>query len=104
MPHLHQVTIRFPRLDIQTLRILGISDAAFANNKDLTSQLGVLVFLAGGNDCVIPLCFKYYKSRRVTRSVLAAELISFANLFDQAFTIAKDLAKYIPLKKYLSRC
>lgn len=99
MAHQHQVGIKFPRLDIETLHILGISDASFANNKDLTSQLGFLVFLADGNDSVIPLCFKSYKARRVTRSVLAAELIAFADLFDQSFTLAAEMEKLLPSKK-----
>ena len=96
MAHRDEVTLKFPQLDINTLRIIGISDASFANNKDLTSQLGFLVFLADGNDRVIPLIFKSYKARRVTRSVLAAELIAFSDLFDQSFTIASDLGKFVP--------
>lgn len=41
--HQDQVTIKFPKLDLDTLRIIGISDASFANNKDLPSQLGFIV-------------------------------------------------------------
>ena len=96
MAHEHRVTLRFPKLDLNTLRIIGISDASFANNRDLTSQLGYLFFLADKQDRVIPLCFKSYKARRVTRSVLAAELIAFVDLFDQAFTLASDLGKFAP--------
>ena len=96
MAHEHQVTLRVPKLDLNTLRIIGISDASFANNRDLTSQLGYLLFLADKQDRVIPLCLKSYKARRVTRSVMAAELIAFMDLFDRAFTLASDCGKFAP--------
>ena len=35
--------------------------------------------------------FKSYKSRRVTRSVLAAEFIAFAGLFEEAFPLRAQL-------------
>ena len=95
----HNVTIKFPTLDLQTLRIIGISDASFANNRDLTSQLGFLLFLTDETDSVIPLIFKSYKARRVTRSVLAAELIAFVDLFHQAFAMASDVGKFPCQKK-----
>lgn len=62
MDHEHQATLRFPKLDLDTLRIIWISDASFANNRDLTSQLGYLVFLADGNDRIVSLCLKSYKA------------------------------------------
>ena len=39
-------TLRFPKLDIESLKILGFSDASFANNRDLSSQLGYILFLS----------------------------------------------------------
>ena len=95
----NKITIRFPKLDMETLRIVGISDASFANNRDLTSQLGFIIFLSDTNDRVIPLLFKSYKARRVTRSVLAAELIAFVDMFDQAFALASDLGTFTSKRK-----
>ena len=40
---------------------------------------------------VIPISFKSYKSRRVTRSVLSAEVIAFADLFDDAFALRSQI-------------
>ena len=37
------------------------------------------------------ISFKSYKSRRVTRSVLADEDITIANLFDEAFSLKKTV-------------
>ncbi len=39
------VSLKFPKLDLQTLQVVGFSDASFANNYDLTSQLGHIVFI-----------------------------------------------------------
>ena len=43
------------------------------------------------NNAAIPISFKSYKSKRVTRSVLSAEVIAFADLFDQAFALRSQL-------------
>ena len=77
----------FPKLDLRSIRIVGYSDAAFANNHDATSQLGRIILLVDDGNAAIPIAFKSYKSRRVTRSVLSAEVIAFADLFDNAFAI-----------------
>ena len=81
----------FPKLDLRSVRIVGYSDAAFANNYDATSQLGRVILLIDDDNNSIPIAFKSYKSRRVTRSVLSAEVIAFANLFDYAFSIRSQI-------------
>ena len=79
--------LKFPSLERDTLRIAGFSDAAYANNYDLTSQLGRIILLSDVSNAVIPISFERYKSRRVTRSVLSAEVIAFADLFDDAYAL-----------------
>ena len=83
--------IKFPQLDQSSVKLIGYSDAAFANNFDLSSQLGYIILLTDKNNAAIPISFKSYKSKRVTRSVLSAEVIAFADLFDQAFTLRSQL-------------
>ena len=39
----------------------------------------------------LPISFKSYKSRRVTRSVLSAEVSAFADLFDDAFALRSQI-------------
>ncbi len=41
----------------------------------------------------IPLSFKSYKARRVTRSVTAAEVIAFNDMFEAALKMAAELKK-----------
>ena len=40
---------------------------------------------------MVPINFKSYKSRRVTRSSMAGEVIAFSDLFDVATTLANEL-------------
>jgi hypothetical protein len=42
--------LRFVKLDITTLRLLVFTDASFANNKDLSSQMGYVIALADGQN------------------------------------------------------
>ena len=92
-----------PNLDIHTLRIVGYSDAAFANNTDLTSQLDRIVLLADVDENTAPISFKSYKSRRVTRSIFAAKVIDFTDLFDEAFTLRAQLEQALkrPMPQHL---
>ena len=52
-------------------------------------------------DSAIPIILKSYKSRRVARSVLSAEVIAFAYLFDDAlalkFQIEHGLRRSVPV-------
>ena len=83
--------LKFPKLDKASLRIIGYSDAEFANNVDLSSQLGQIILLTDNTAAAIPISFKSYKSRRITRSVLSAEVIVFADLFDEAYALRSQL-------------
>ena len=84
-------SLRFPKLERSSIRLFGFSDAAYANNHDLTSQLGLIVLIMDDSNKAIPISFKSYKSRRVTRSVLSAEVIAFAGLFDDAMAIRSQM-------------
>ena len=82
--------MEYPRLDQYSLRIVGYSDAVFAKNIELSSQLCRIVLLVDAAANAKILSVKSYKSRRVIWSVLAAEVIAFASLFDHAFTFRKQ--------------
>ncbi len=92
------VSLKFPKLDLETLQVVGFSDASFANNYDLTSQLGHIVFITDGEGNAAPIHFKSYKARRVTRSVMAAEVIAFSDAFDVGYTLATELSSLLGKK------
>ena len=76
-----KLTIKFPKLDLTSLRIIGFSDASFAGNRDFSIQLGYIIFIGDNTDRVIPVFSKSYKARHVTRFVIGAELIAFSDIF-----------------------
>lgn len=61
-------------LKMRSMRIVAISDSSFANNADKTSQLGHLTLLADDHGHCHLLDARSFKSRRVVRAVLGAEL------------------------------
>lgn len=87
----NHTTLHIPPLDIDTLKVIGFSDGSFANNADLTSQLGYIIFLGDNTGRVAPIQFKSYKAKRVTRSAMASEVIAFSDMSDYAITLAMEL-------------
>ena len=63
-------SLKFPKPDMNSTRIVGYSDADFANSDDLKSQPGRITLLTDDTEKGIPIVFKSYKSSRVKRSVL----------------------------------
>ena len=49
------------------------------------------MFLVDADENAAPVAFKSYKSRSVTRSVLAVEMIAFVDIFDEAFAIKSTI-------------
>ena len=87
----HLYSLNVPKLHLKSLRVTGFSDSSFANNDDLSSQLGYICFLGDETERVIPIVFKSYKSRRVTRSPMAGEVIAFSDMFDVAGTMSEEV-------------
>ena len=83
---------------------IGFSDASFANNAEFSSQPGYICLLADDSGSVVPIYFKSYKSRRVTRSVMAGKVIAFSDLFDVAATLSDELqavlGKKVPVQLF----
>lgn len=73
----------------------GFSDASFANNSDISSQLGHIIFLADISNSATPIYFDYYRSRHMTRSAMYAEAIAFRDRFNTAVALAQEFFKVI---------
>jgi hypothetical protein len=74
--------LSFVKLDIETLQLLVFTDSSFANNKDLSSQIGYILVLADLLNKVNIVHWSSVKCKRITRSVLASELYAMAHGFD----------------------
>ena len=95
------LTLKFPQLDQDSLRLTVYCDASFNKHSDHTSQLMYIILLSDSTDNCLILQFSSQKSRRVTRSTMAAETFAFADAFDAAFSLKHNLerllGRHIPL-------
>ena len=83
--------VKFPKLDKESLQIIGFFGCIFDVNKDYSSQISYMCFSCDEEGSAVPLYFKLYKARRITRSVMGAEIIAFSDLFDTALTMSEEL-------------
>jgi hypothetical protein len=90
--HLHSLDLplKFSKLDPNSLQLTVYSDASFAINYDMSSQLGYIIFLSDKTRSC-NLHYSSHKSKRVTRSVLGGEVMAFGDVFDTAMIIRHDL-------------
>jgi Reverse transcriptase (RNA-dependent DNA polymerase) len=85
----------YPRLDLDTLKLVAYTDSSFSNNEDLSSQLGYIIFLSDSTGACQPLYYSSHKSKRVTRSVLGGEVMAFADGVDMAVMLKHDIERML---------
>jgi hypothetical protein len=87
-------------LDLSCMKLFIFTDGSFANNKDLSSQLGFLIVLGTEQRTKDSYDFKITgnivhwnssKCKRVTRSVLASELYGMVGGFDCAIALSTTI-------------
>ena len=83
--------ITIPKLDMPSAKIASFSDASFNNLHDGGSQEGHVVFLYDQYDKCSTLSWRSNRIKRVARSTLAAETLSFMEASDTAFFISRLL-------------
>ncbi len=97
--------LRFVDLDQRTLKLVLFTDSSFGNGKGFSSQAGFLIVLMDGNGSANVLHYGSRKCRRVTRSVMAAEILALVNGFDNAFVVKHILGELldrsIPLDAFI---
>jgi hypothetical protein len=96
--------LRFVKLDKNTLRLLTFTDASFANNRDLSSQIGYVLVLADSTGRANVLHWSSTKCKRVTRSVLASELYGMAHGFDMGASVKSTIDKMLGIELPLVVC
>ena len=89
------LSLKFPQLDLDSLRLTVSCDASFNNNEDHTSQLSHIILLSDASESCSVLQFSSHKSRRVTRSTMAAETFAFAHAFDSGYTLKAGLERIL---------
>jgi hypothetical protein len=88
--------LRYIPVNLKDAKLIVFIDGSFANNKDLSSQLGFMLTLVNKstgtntNTFIIYSNIIYYSStkcKRVIRSVLASEIYSMVNSFNIGIAI-----------------
>lgn len=77
----------YVKVDMDTARIVLLTDASFANARDLKSQLGYLILVVDDDGNCNVLHYGSNRCRRVARSVMAAELFALVLGYDYAYVV-----------------
>jgi hypothetical protein len=96
--------LKFVKLNVNTLQFLVFTDASFANNKDLSLQIGYVIVLADATKKANIVHWSLVKCKRVTWSVLASELYSMAHGFDIGAAIKSTVDKILQVNLPLILC
>ena len=96
--------LRFVQLDIKSLKLIVFTDSSFANNQDLSSQMGFVIVLADKNNRANILHWSLIKCKRVTHSVLASELYAMTYRFDIAAAIKSTIKKILQIQLLIILC
>jgi len=96
--------LTYVKLDKKTLRLYVFTDASFANNKDLSSQIGYILVLADATNKANIIHWTSIKCKRVTRSVLASELYAMAHGFDIGAAIKATVEQLLQIELPLVLC
>lgn len=91
-------------MDRESLQLKVYADSSLATNEGNTSQLGYIILLTDKTGKCNVLPYSSHKRRRVTRSVLGAEVYAFADAFDAGYMIKHNrqtaLKQIIPLTMF----
>lgn len=79
--------LTFVHIDLNTARIVLMTDASFANAKGFRTQLGYLILLADDEGRCNIIHYGSNRCKRIARSVMAAEIQALVLGFDFAFVI-----------------
>lgn len=97
--------LKFVALDKESIRIVLFTDASFGNKRDLSSQMGFLIVIVDRADNANILHYGSQKCRRVTRSVMAAEVLALVHGFDNDYvvkhTLCELLGKELPIDVFV---
>lgn len=76
----------------------------FANNKDLSSQIGYFIVLVDGKDKANIIHWSSTKCKRITRSVFASELYAMVAGCDTGSVLKATIEKLLKIKLPMTIC
>jgi hypothetical protein len=81
--------------------LIVFTDASFANNRDLSSQIGYVLVLVDGTRRANIIYWSSTKCKRVTRSVLASELYGMAHGFNMGALVKSIINRALEMELLL---
>ena len=87
--------LNYVQLDQNSLQLVVFTDASYANNRDLSSQIGFVICIADSTGKANIIYWSSFKCKRVTRSVLAVELYGKSHGFGTGAVVKATLIKML---------
>lgn len=87
----NSIALNTPKLNKRSMRIIGYSDASFANNHDLSMELGHICFLVHEEGIAVPMDLRSYEATSLRRYAMGGEGIAFRELFNRASTLDGEM-------------
>ena len=88
--------ITIPKLDLNSIKLKVFTDASFNNLNDGNSQGGHIVFCTDATGNCTPISWSSNKVKRVVRSTLAAETLSFSDGAESGIHLSNMLKEFAP--------
>lgn len=85
------IKIAIPKLDVEPLWVVFLSDASFANNRYNSTQLGFIVLIVDKFNKSVLVFFKSYKALVIVHSIPGVELIASSGMFDLTVSLDNKL-------------
>lgn len=91
----------YVKLDLNSARIVLVTDASFANTRDLKSQLRYIILMVNEAGNFNVLHYESNRSKRIARSVMAAELFALVLGFDNAYIVRDLVDEFIGRRMFI---
>ena len=90
-----RVSLKFPDLDLSTMKVVIYSDASYGNLPDGASQGGHIIFLCDSDGKCAPITWSSTKIKRIARSTLATECLALQDATDAAYLISSLVSEML---------
>ena len=95
----NKLQIKFPKLDIPSMKLAVYHDASYANLHDGGSQGGYIIFLYDDQFNCCPISWSSKRIKRVVRSTLAAETLSAVESLECGYLVSNIVSEILFIDK-----
>lgn len=99
--HLHNtkhIGLKYKTLTIEEVKLVLVTDASFANARNLRSQIGFVLMMVDNDGVANIIHYGSSRCKRVTRSIMAAEIHGLVYGFDQTYVVREALEEVLDRK------